>query len=454
MGPREGEPSRERRRRVRCSAPAAKDVDAWKPAIARIDVSDGNGGHAHGTGALVTERLVLTALHVVGNRQANPPTFYDDGGQVMLRFGAHATRGRVVRDHVSFSPTLDFALVECEVPPPGVRPLPLRDVTAAGVDARWASFGFPLAATQTGGGIVVEGNISDSRGEYQGAEALQLYSQQAAAGDGAPVPGLSGGPVIVDGALVGVLRSSLMADGGRNVAGTLFACPVRVIAERCKALLPPLETYPGLPGIVTGDLPDEPFRYLAWYREDEGELFFGRNRELAEMYQRIIDPDEAPLMLLYGQSGVGKSSFLAAGLLPRLKRSHEVLYVRRDHDAGLLGSVVQALRELAGGTAAGNGAAGNGAAAANDAAGAGAANAAAADVQALARAWRQIRTTDGPTAGRDRGSGRGGLIPVPRTARTSWASSWPPPPPCFASGRPARVGAWSCRSARSGTPSW
>jgi WD40 repeat protein len=329
--------------------PAPKQVDAWKPAIARIEVRDGNGGQAHGTGTLVTERLVLTALHVVGNRQVDPPTFYDEGGEVVLRFPSHETRGRVVRNGgVSFSPSLDFALVECELPPPGVRPLPLRDVTAAGPDARWASFGFPVAATQTGGGMVVEGNVSDARGEYQGAEALQLYSQQAAAGDGAPVPGLSGGPVVVDGAIVGVLRSSLMADGGggRNVAGTLFACPARVIAELCAALLPPLETYPGLPGIVTGDLPDEPFRYLAWYREEEAALFFGRNRELAEMYQQVTDPDEAPLLLFYGQSGVGKSSFLAAGLLPRLKGSHEVRYVRREHEAGLLGGILQALGAL------------------------------------------------------------------------------------------------------------
>jgi len=327
--------------------PETKTVEAWKPAVARIDVRDGNGGQAHGTGVLVTERLVLTALHVVGNRQADPPTFYDDGGEVVLKFPSHQTRGRVVRDQVSFSAVLDFALVECEHPPRGIRPLPLRDVAAAGPDALWNSFGFPLAAAQTGGGIVVEGNISDARGEYQGAEALQLYSQQAAAGDGAPVPGLSGGPVIVDGAVVGVLRSSLMADGGRNVAGTLFACPVRAIAERCGILLPPLEIYPGLPGVAAHDLPEEPFRYLAWYREEEAELFCGRNRELADVYQQLVDPDEAPLLLLYGQSGVGKSSFLAAGLLPRLKGNSDVHYIRRDREAALLGSILKVLGQAA-----------------------------------------------------------------------------------------------------------
>ena len=48
-------------------------------------------------------------------------------------------------------------------------------------------------------------------------------------------------------------------------------------------------------------------------------------------------------MLFYGQSGVGKSSLLAAGLLPRLEDSHAVRYARRDQAAGLLGTLAAAL---------------------------------------------------------------------------------------------------------------
>ena len=43
------------------------------------------------------------------------------------------------------------------------------------------------------------------------------------------------------------------------------------------------------------------------------------------MYERVTTPESAPILLLYGQSGVGKSSLLAAGLLPRLEDAESVL---------------------------------------------------------------------------------------------------------------------------------
>ena len=57
----------------------------------------------------------------------------------------------------------------------------------------------------------------------------------------------------------------------------------------------------------------------------------------------VTRPNSTPIVLLYGQSGVGKSSILAAGLIPRLEESHEVCYVRRNEEIGLLASVKQAL---------------------------------------------------------------------------------------------------------------
>ncbi len=56
-------------------------------------------------------------------------------------------------------------------------------------------------------------------------------------------------------------------------------------------------------------------------------------------------PDGAPIVLLFGASGAGKSSLLAAGLLPRLVASHEVLYLRRDPALGLAGSLARALHD-------------------------------------------------------------------------------------------------------------
>ncbi|MBV5332230.1 ATP-binding protein, partial [bacterium] len=61
-------------------------------------------------------------------------------------------------------------------------------------------------------------------------------------------------------------------------------------------------------------------------------------------YDLITAADSSPILLLYGQSGVGKSSLLAAGLLPRLEFSHDVHYLRRDRSLGLLGTLLQYLQ--------------------------------------------------------------------------------------------------------------
>ncbi|WP_366850834.1 hypothetical protein [Methanothrix sp.] len=99
----------------------------------------------------------------------------------------------------------------------------------------------------------------------------------------------------------------------------------------------------GLPPIPAGDLPPSPFRHLSWFAREHAEVFFGRGYEIRDLYQRVIDRDSAPIILFYGQSGVGKSSVLAAGLIPRLEKSHEVHYLRRDGKKGLLGTLKEAL---------------------------------------------------------------------------------------------------------------
>ena len=61
------------------------------------------------------------------------------------------------------------------------------------------------------------------------------------------------------------------------------------------------------------------------------------------MYDALTQSWIPPIVLLYGESGVGKSSLLAAGVRPRLEATHEVIYVRRDSGAGLTGTLAAAL---------------------------------------------------------------------------------------------------------------
>jgi WD40 repeat protein len=108
----------------------------------------------------------------------------------------------------------------------------------------------------------------------------------------------------------------------------------------------------GIPPVPQGDLPELPYRHLEWFGREHAEIFFGRGKEIRELYERVTSGESAPILLLYGQSGVGKSSLLDAGLLPRLLNSHETRYTRRDQSLGLRGTLERALGVGAGSNAA------------------------------------------------------------------------------------------------------
>jgi hypothetical protein len=99
----------------------------------------------------------------------------------------------------------------------------------------------------------------------------------------------------------------------------------------------------GLPPLPAMDLPLSPFKNLAPFTREDAPVFFGRGREIRELYEEVTRPDGAPVVLLFGPTGAGKSSLLGAGLLPRLEASHEVLSLRRDRAFGLAGTLARAL---------------------------------------------------------------------------------------------------------------
>lgn len=305
-----------------------------RQAIARIDVLQADKSLSRGTGTLVTGDLVLTAMHVVADR--NSPTLSLYPGTITLAFPGHLTEAHVVDR--GWHPNADWILLRCVTPPP-CAPLPLADSAVDG--DTWETYGFPDANPRDG--MVQIGTIDNASGTFEGVAAYQLFSNQAAAGTGAPVKGLSGGPVVVDGALVAVMRSSLMREG-QNVAGTLYGCPIDLILQATGDLLPVPDPCRGLPGLPHQPLPATPFRFLDRFAAPDAEIFFGRNREIREARDTVVADGGPPIVLLYGQSGAGKSSFLDAGLLPRLAATHAVSYLRRDRDKGLLGTLIDGVR--------------------------------------------------------------------------------------------------------------
>ena len=99
----------------------------------------------------------------------------------------------------------------------------------------------------------------------------------------------------------------------------------------------------GLPDL-TADIgwPVEPYRNLEYFQRDHARIFFGRGRAIRELYDLLTfpaEPLEARLIFYYGQTGVGKTSVLAAGLLPRVEALFATRYCRRSAQDGLLGTL-------------------------------------------------------------------------------------------------------------------
>jgi len=62
--------------------------------------------------------------------------------------------------------------------------------------------------------------------------------------------------------------------------------------------------------------PESPWLGLRPFSEDVREYFFGRDAEVRDLFQRVV---HKPLTVLFGRSGLGKTSLLQAALVPRLR---------------------------------------------------------------------------------------------------------------------------------------
>jgi hypothetical protein len=77
--------------------------------------------------------------------------------------------------------------------------------------------------------------------------------------------------------------------------------------------------------------PENPWLGLSSYSEETRAYFHGRDEEAAELARRV---QRKLLTVLFGQSGLGKTSLLRAGLVPRLRGSGFCpVYVRIDYSA-------------------------------------------------------------------------------------------------------------------------
>jgi hypothetical protein len=88
----------------------------------------------------------------------------------------------------------------------------------------------------------------------------------------------------------------------------------------CQTTISPLPTWSDLGGL-TGSLPDNPYRGLSAFREEDADFYFGQEKFITDLLNAV---SSMPLVSVIGASGSGKSSVVFAGLVPRLRTTGNV----------------------------------------------------------------------------------------------------------------------------------
>src|SRR5512137_2090875 len=90
---------------------------------------------------------------------------------------------------------------------------------------------------------------------------------------------------------------------------------------------------------------ENPWPGLRPFTETAQAFFHGRDAEIIDLFRLVR---RRPLTVLFGRSGLGKSSLLQAGLFPRLRREHYLpVYIRLELGAEAPPLIEQVTAKLA-----------------------------------------------------------------------------------------------------------
>ncbi|GAA0947968.1 serine protease [Pseudonocardia zijingensis] len=251
------------------------------------------GGEVVGAGFLVGTDLVATCAHVVASAVGSDPYAPEPPpGHVRLDFPmlpGEPVRALVHRWlPIAEDGTGDIAVLRPVDPlPHEARVPPLRRVDQLW-DHPFRVLGFPEGMVD---GVWTTGRI-------RGAQGTRWFQLQSAVGDQPIVEGFSGAPVWHEetGAVVGM---TVAADRSGTTT-TAYLVPVDQVLGADPELLPC------------------PYRGLEPFTEEHAEFFFGRDADVDVLAAAVA---AHPLVAVVGPSGVGKSSLVGAGLVPRLRAS-------------------------------------------------------------------------------------------------------------------------------------
>ncbi len=73
---------------------------------------------------------------------------------------------------------------------------------------------------------------------------------------------------------------------------------------------------------------ETPFRGFEPYTESFADIFYGRDEELEDLFHKVVNDIDIRTTLVIGPMGVGKTSLIRAGLLPRLRLLFKAQYIR------------------------------------------------------------------------------------------------------------------------------
>ncbi|MGY0233869.1 nSTAND1 domain-containing NTPase [Longispora urticae] len=257
-----------------------------------------SGDTSVGAGFLAGPRHILTAAHVVAGAVGVPPEGPAPTEHVLVDFPLLAPGVRCAAEVVAWSPvgadlTGDVAGLRLVGPPPeGARPLVLTRYGGLS-DDQLVMVGFPrgleIGSWIYGrpGGPVATGWVEIESDPARGATIERGFS-------GAPVwhPGLD--------AVVGMVVRKV--GGAPPKIG--YMIPVGAL----------LAAWPEVERVIERA---SPFRALRPFTERDAGLFFGREDQAERIVRRVRAGTAA--ICVTGPTGVGKSSLLAAGVLPGLR---------------------------------------------------------------------------------------------------------------------------------------
>ena len=274
-----------------------QDITVLEAASIRICKSN---SEVVGAAVLVSPKYVLTCAHVV-NQSLNLSDHHRDQPreQICLNFTIYEPK-KILKAFVERWIPLeedgsgDIALLElCEDLPKEARPVGL--VVGKNIsDHAFRVLGYPDKQDR---GIWVKGTIQ----QRVAGGRIQLRGD----GDFASriKKGFSGGAVWDDNikGIVGIV-DSVAQSRFQNKDAFMFS------TEHALEMIPDLESF---------NKPINPYRGLSYFREEDANVFFGRDKEIAELLEHTKRSPH--IVAVVGNSGVGKSSLVKAGLIPKLR---------------------------------------------------------------------------------------------------------------------------------------